>query len=293
MSEDSDYNINFLQPLKAVADYLVKEIPESKESKIIEITRAANSMFPLRSEKIDFFKLNDFRTLDALQSSEPVDFVYVRHTLETLESPQVVFEILSNLSQTGYIESTSPLVELSKNVERTITDTHRGMYLTRYILWTEKEDNSLHILPKYGVFDYFNVDPNFENNIKNVLLDSPVYWNNYYFWNPENPPKIVYHSFGNDFDWETYGAMIGRAIHHNMEYTNAFMEKVKPYSSEPQTQTQTESEGFDTSSKSSTSLKNESEVEVDGFQEPIKPSTQTQPQSLDNPFDLEHSTSLS
>jgi hypothetical protein len=165
------------------------------------------------------------------------------------------------------------LVELSKNVEQTITDTHRGMYLTRYILWTEHEDNSLHVLPKYGVFDYFNVDPNFENNIKNVLLDSPVYWNNYYFWNPKNPPKIVYHSFGSDFDWETYGAMIGRAIHHNMEHTNIFMQKVKPYSQDSEPVVEPKSVKRDVKPVE----------EVDGFQEPVKQVTQTT-----NPTELEN-----
>ena len=279
MSEDNQYNLSFLQPLKAVVDYLVKDLPESKESKILEITRTSSAVFPLQSEKIDCFKLNEHNTLEALQASDVLDFVYVRHALENVESPQVVFEILTNLSQSGYIETTSPLVELSKSIETSIADTHRGMYLTRYIFWTEKEDNSLHILPKYGVFDYFNVDPNFENNIRNVLLDSPVYWNNYYYWNPENPPKVVYHSYGVDFDWETYGAMIGRAIHHNMEHTNNFMEKVKPFATE-------------TTTTETRPVKKEIEPlepETDGFEEPVKP----KPTTTTNPFDLENTSSLS
>jgi hypothetical protein len=282
MSEDNQYNLNFLQPLKAVVDYLIKDLPENKESKILEITRSSNIVFPLQSEKIDCFKLNNPDTLEALQASDVLDFVYVRHALENVESPQVVFDILTNLSQSGYIETTSPLVELSKSIETSIAHTHRGMYLTRYIIWTEKEDNSLHILPKYGVFDYFNVDPNFENNIRNVLLDSPVYWNNYYYWNPTNPPKVVYHSYGIDFDWETYGAMLGRAIHHNMEHTNSFMEKVKPFVAES------------TASTASTAIESKPvkkeieplETQTDEFEDPVKPKTA-------NSLDMENTTSLS
>jgi hypothetical protein len=279
MSEDNQYNLNFLQPLKAVVDYLIKDLPENKESKILEITRSSNIVFPLQSEKIDCFKLNDHDTLEALQASDVLDFVYVRHALENVESPQVVFDILTNLSQSGYIETTSPLVELSKSIETSIAHTHRGMYLTRYIIWTEKEDNSLHILPKYGVFDYFNVDPNFENNIRNVLLDSPVYWNNYYYWNPTNPPKVVYHSYGIDFDWETYGAMLGRAIHHNMEHTNSFMEKVKPFVAESTASTTIESKPV---KKEIEPL----ETQTDEFEDPVKPKTA-------NSLDMENTTSLS
>jgi hypothetical protein len=279
MSEDNQYNLNFLQPLKAVVDYLIKDLPENKESKILEITRSSNIVFPLQSEKIDCFKLNNPDTLEALQASDVLDFVYVRHALENVESPQVVFDILTNLSQSGYIETTSPLVELSKSIETSIAHTHRGMYLTRYIIWTEKEDNSLHILPKYGVFDYFNVDPNFENNIRNVLLDSPVYWNNYYYWNPTNPPKVVYHSYGIDFDWETYGAMLGRAIHHNMEHTNSFMEKVKPFVAESTASTTIESKPV---KKEIEPL----ETQTDEFEDPVKPKTA-------NSLDMENTTSLS
>jgi hypothetical protein len=53
----------------------------------------------------------------------------------------------------------------------------------------------------------------------------PVYWNNYYTWDPQHPPKIVVYRNGVNFSLvgDEYGRLINESIRASMEATNQFL----------------------------------------------------------------------
>jgi len=108
------------------------------------------------------------------------NFVYSRHTLEDIQNPQNAFNELCRVSPRGYIETPSPLIELSRGVD--VFGDYRGYHHHRYIIWSNVSDNTLHFLPKYPLVENISIDRDTEKVYNFIGNNYPLYWNNYYFW---------------------------------------------------------------------------------------------------------------
>jgi hypothetical protein len=94
-------------------------------------------------EKIDIDK-------DQLPYSDcDFDFLYARHVVEDIQNPGFAFKEMIRVAKSGYIETPSPLVECTKNVDgKGLCYLYRGYIHHRYIVWTETDTNTLCFLPK-------------------------------------------------------------------------------------------------------------------------------------------------
>lgn len=167
----------------------------------------------------NFIKINmdlDFDKFNYADNS--FDFVYCRHTLEDIQNPLNAFTEITRLSKKGYIETPSPLVEITKGVH---DPNYRGYDHHRYIIWSDAQTNTLYFLPKYPLFEYLQIDENLVKKFNHILNNYSVYWNNYYIWDHKNPPNIVVYRHGVNFTINPdHIDLINKAIYSSIEYTN-------------------------------------------------------------------------
>ncbi len=162
---------------------------------------------------LDFDKF----TLD----SKYFDFSYCRHTLEDIQNPQNAFAEIVRVSKHGYIETPSPLIELTRGAEG---GKYRGYIHHRYIVWSDLKTNTLYFLPKYPLIDILDISEPLTKRINHMLNNYPVYWNNYYMWNDSSPPNIfVYRNEVNFNIMKDYTTILMKAIDSTIEYTNHFI----------------------------------------------------------------------
>jgi hypothetical protein len=94
----------------------------------------------------------------------------------------------------------------------------------RYIVWSDLKTNTLYFLPKYPLVEYLAINSELLQKYCYLLNHYPVYWNNYYVWNPDRPPKII--MYRNDVNMtilNDYSRLITEAISCSIEYTNHFI----------------------------------------------------------------------
>lgn len=177
----------------------------------------------IRTDERTVLKLDlDFDTFPV--SNMFFNFVYCRHTLEDIQNPQHAFRELCRISPRGYIETPSPLIELSKGIDA--FGSFRGYCHHRYIVWSDISDNTFYFLPKYPLVEHIIVDTNLEKRNNFIANNYPLYWNNYYFWDDENPPKCVVYRHGINMNISTdYAKLLIDSIHKSIEYTNWFISR--------------------------------------------------------------------
>lgn len=151
------------------------------------------------------------------------NFLYCRHTLEDIQNPQHAFNELCRISPRGYIETPSPLIELSKSIDS--FGNYRGYSHHRYIVWSDITTNTLYFLPKYPIIEHIIHDKYLEKLYNHIANNYPLYWNNYYIWDDNtHPPKIVVFRNGINMNIrKDYSRLLNEAIHKSIEYTNAFI----------------------------------------------------------------------
>lgn len=213
----------YLKPLKPTLDYFLLQVKENKDNTVVELVNTDYRIVSFDNVTKLPFNNPDF-SIFSKENTKNVA-IFIRYFLERSVDPQALFEKITRLFEHGYIETSSPVIELIRGIETDIVDEYRGLYETRYIVWTEEEDNSLHLLPKYGILQLAPLAEDFEKELYE-FLNSPIYWNNYYSWNKDNPPKLVVHTFGKDFDWHSYGNLLAKAVLHNTKKTNSFFLKL-------------------------------------------------------------------
>lgn len=160
------------------------------------------------------------------QNDQYFDFIYCRHTLEDIQNPQNAFAELIRIGKKGYIETPSPLIEITKGAEN--GNVLRGYHHHRYIVWSDQTTNTLYFLPKYPIIEILNIPDILTKKINYLLNNLSVYWNNYYFWDNLHKPNIVV--YRNEFNLsilKDYGNLITTAIFKSIEYTNHFINKMK------------------------------------------------------------------
>lgn len=154
------------------------------------------------------------------------DFVYSRHTLEDLQNPLHAFQEITRIGKQGYIETPSPLIEFMRGVDsHYLSDSYRGYIHHRYVVWTNARDHTLYFLPKYPIIEHLEFYESTAKRMRYLINHYPVYWNNYYTWNPLNPPKIVVYRNGVNLNMagNDYSKIINRSIEESIEATNEFL----------------------------------------------------------------------
>jgi len=159
------------------------------------------------------------------------DFVYCRHVLEDIQNPDFALNEIIRVSKFGaYIETPSPLIEVTKNVDGTaFSEKYCGYIHHRYIVWSSIEKNEIYFLPKYScVLDHFlNFDLYNQKYVYNFINNYPVYWNNYFIFSSSKTPRVIMYKNGVNFNIsnvEEYIDLINKAINESIQNTNYFIQ---------------------------------------------------------------------
>jgi len=197
--------------------------------------------FPAATHIVDFsdqYPHTQIRyTLELDTDRLPVDdfyfqYVYCRHTLEDLQTPQHAFQEITRLARQGYIETPSPLVECLRNIDGCdISPLYRGYIHHRYLVWTDSSTHTLYFLPKYPLLEYITFTEAMTKRMVYLVNHYPVYWNNYYVWDRTRPPKIVVYRNNINMDiMKDYHLLVEKAIMASIKSTNQFISDLQTFS---------------------------------------------------------------
>lgn len=224
-------------PNSTIIKMVEKHCETNKYSKVLEIG-PGTAPFKLAS---DFIGCNETITnyidIDIDKTKIPYadnlfDFIYCRHVLEDIQNPDFALNEIFRVSKFGgYIETPSPLIEATKNVDGSLgADKYCGYIHHRYIVWSNIQKNEIYFLPKYScILDHFlNLDDNSNHRLYNLINNYPVYWNNYFLYDINAKPTIVMYKNGVNFGKngnmkEEYIQLVIRAISESVENTNYFI----------------------------------------------------------------------
>jgi len=158
------------------------------------------------------------------------NFVYCRHTLEDIANPQFALQEMMRVSSRGFIETPSPLIESLRRIDGLNCDgmnpelNYCGYMHHRYIVWSNKMNNTIYFLPKYPIIEYLKHNEVFLNKCVYIANNFPVYWNNYYFWDEHNTPNVVVYRHGVNFNInEDFPKLLYEGVYASIEYTNHFL----------------------------------------------------------------------
>lgn len=130
----------------------------------------------------------------------------------------------------GYIETPSPLIEVTKNVDgNELSSNYCGYIHHRYIVWSNIQKNEIYFLPKYScILDHIlNVNDSSKSYLYNLINNYPVYWNNYFIFS--HKPNVIMYKNGVNFNTkngnfvEEYIGLVSRAINESIENTEYFI----------------------------------------------------------------------
>jgi len=148
------------------------------------------------------------------------DFLYCRHVLEDISYPLFAINEMFRVSKNVYIETPSPMVEISRHIDVDRKNIHfnnlRGYFHHKSLVWSF--DNTIYILPKAaGILEHLEFDKSFISKIYFLLNNYCIYWNNY-FLNETTNCKIV----ELPFDITSYLNNILNGIEMSINNTNGF-----------------------------------------------------------------------
>jgi len=227
----------FWAPIKNITESVETFCLKNNYKNILEIG-PGYVPFSLATKSIGFNeKISDFIELDIDTNLLPyenneIDFVYSRHVLEDIQNPDFALSEIFRVSKSGYIETPSPLIEITKGVDGSpLSDKYCGYIHHRYIVWSSIEKNEIYFLPKYScILDHMlNITHDIKSHLYNLINNKPIYWNNYFIYDVINSPKIIMYKNGVNFNTkggtmvEDYISLITRAINESIENTNYFI----------------------------------------------------------------------
>jgi len=158
-------------------------------------------------------------------SDHEFDFVYCRHVLEDINNPDFLFRELRRVGKAGYIETPSPMAELTKRVDSHGKDSsYRGYIHHRHIIWNVN-DGVLRILPKFPIVEHLDRPDSYWSDLRD-----PYAWNSYFMWGKGTPPEMDhgppnYKVLYNDIDYNIhndYNRMLDQAINEARRNVQAF-----------------------------------------------------------------------
>jgi len=212
----------FWHPKKQILDYITNKQLETKgEDNIYELYEHTPHL-PISTYQTSW---NEVTLVD-----KPYDFFYTYNSLEKIDHLELYIESVFKNIKRGFICTTSPMIEVSKDVQPNPLDAHyTGHVLNRFFIWTDKNDNTLHILPKLNVVEYLRIDDTLNKNIVNQANNYPFYWNNYYEWDIENHlfPKFKFYHAGKDFSIDgNYHSIINEALVKSHDNSTEILSKI-------------------------------------------------------------------
>jgi len=161
------------------------------------------------------------------------DFIFCRHVLEDIQNPDFALQEIFRVSKFGgYMETPSPLIEITKDVDANkLSNMYCGYIHHRYIVWSNIQKNEIYFLPKYScILDHMlTFTDQTQRYLYNLINNYPVYWNNYFLFGIKKPTVIMYKN-GVNFNCtggsnmvEEYTQLVTRAINESIENTNYFI----------------------------------------------------------------------
>lgn len=152
-----------------------------------------------------------------------VDFLYARHTIEDLDDPEWCLSEIRRVAKAGYIETPSPIAELSRGVDADIKATGkrppwRGYNHHRSIVWDS--NGTLSLFAKYPYLEHVNFG-DAEERMADLLNSGPLYWNTYFAWTG----PLNYRIYRHEVDYEigkTFGDVLDKAMAESIESCGRF-----------------------------------------------------------------------
>jgi hypothetical protein len=232
INTDLVYN-KYYPPIKEIYDYLTYFCKDYNYKNILEIG-PGKIQFPIANKFIGYNeKIENCINLDIDEQSLPfydkeLDFIYSRHVLEDIQNPNFAFKEMLRCSNSGYFETPSPLIEITKGIDlKNGSEKYGGYIHHRYIIWSDIKNCEVFFLPKYS-----NIIDNFVNvyrheDIYNFINNEPLHWNNYFIWKDKNP-KITVYKNGINFDLTTdnYIKLLNEAINISSKNTEIFKQLI-------------------------------------------------------------------
>jgi hypothetical protein len=211
-----------------VIDVGCAKIPFEKATHVIDFENETNvlSLIPQSN------KLNIDLDVDKIPAVDKFfNFVYCRHTVEDIANPEFALREMMRVSPRGYIETPSPLIECLRNIDGSNADkpniglNYCGYIHHRYIVWSNKKNNTIYFLPKYPIIEFLSWNPVLLKKFTYIANNYPVYWNNYYLWDENNSSNIIVYRHGVNFEVDSrdYPKLLFEGIKLSIEYTNHFL----------------------------------------------------------------------
>ena len=143
---------------------------------------------------------HDFGVAPMPFKDKEFDFVYCRHTLEDMYDPFLLLCDMQRIGKAGYIETPSPVVELTKGVDGYQNSWKwRGYFHHRFLVWwSGGADNELRFVSKYPIVEHYEFP---EEKLEAPLCNGADLWNTYYLWKDE----IKWRHFDCPFDFTALG----------------------------------------------------------------------------------------
>ncbi len=237
---DNSITVRHWKPNQTVIDKLVTHCKDNNYKSIVEIG-PGTVPFPLACKFVGYNEnISDYISVDIDTTKLPFndsqfEFLYCRHTLEDIQNPDFALSEFIRVSVNGYIETPSPLVEITKGVDinfygDTYPDSniysvaYSGYIHHRYIVWSDIDKNTIYFLPKYScIIDTIDIyDNETRQKIFYLLNNYPVYWNNYCLYNKDT--KIVMYKNGVNMTVPVdYIRLLKSAVNTSVNSTNKFI----------------------------------------------------------------------
>jgi hypothetical protein len=199
----------YYHPIPDIVTFLVNKY---RGKKVLEIG-PGSTPFPIATHFVDHQRINqntvviDIDTTPLPYSDKEFDFVYCRHTLEDIQNPVFAFNEIVRVAKSGYIETPSPIVELTRGIDGS-SPFYKGYIHHRSVVW--EHDGILNFIGKYPVVEYTNI------HVPNELLKDPYMWNSYYLWDEHTTPRCMYHKHDIHYDLHTnYADILVKALNQS------------------------------------------------------------------------------
>ena len=151
------------------------------------------------------------------------DFVYCRHVIEDIWNPVNALKEISRIAKEGYIETPSPLCEMTKGVDHG-DPSYRGYAHHRYIIWSDQE--KINILPKFPIIEHAL----FEEEKLQKALEEPFQWCTFFHFKDKIKYKLYEMGREQDFVFynNSYFQIISQAIYTQSERSKIWKKKQTP-----------------------------------------------------------------
>ena len=114
------------------------------------------------------------------------------------------------------------VIEMMKGVDSGNVN-YKGYIHHRYIVWSDKDSNTLYFLPKLPIIEYIVFKGNLSEQMHYMANTKPLLWNNYYIWDENMTPNIIVYGYNSDYDYVgNYAELLNIGMNKSVEYTNKF-----------------------------------------------------------------------